>query len=168
MKAIGHHGPLVVLNAAVLAGVAAWAFSLWPGAGLSVGAEGASPTAIAPLPNHKPTTHQSLVQRPLLSPTRRPVAAKVQPAAQEAAVVATPAPTLLGIAGVESRLGALLMDSSGRRSHLVRPGDTFGGWTVVAVGSRVVRIRNGAAVTDLHLRRSAKSPAPSDAATLGR
>lgn len=162
------HGPLVVLNAAVLAGVAAWVAWLWPGSNVLAGGDASLPTAIEPLPSLKPTTYESLLARPLFAPGRRPVQIKVRPTVQEAMPVAVPAPRLLGIAGDESGLGALLIDSSGRRSHLIRPGAQFAGWTVVAVGSRVVKIKNGATVTELPLRQAANVSGPKDTTKDGR
>ncbi len=157
MSSLKQSGVLLVLNAVVVAAVAIWANTLWPAPGLGAGAGDTHAAPIQALPNVRPVANDAIAARPLFAPSRRAAPAAPLPAAKRVAPASPSAPSLLGVVGEDTRLGALFVDEAGRRSHLVWPGEAFAGWTLVSVGSRVVRIRSGASIVDLPLRQAGSS-----------
>lgn len=90
----------------------------------------------------------ALSARPLFNPLRRPPAAVPGAAGAELA----PPPILVGVVGELGRQGVLLQNAEGGRSGLVRPQQSFAGWTVVSVRPRQVRLQSGDRVVVLTMR----------------
>lgn len=143
---------LVALNVAVLLGSVAWALlRVGPSEAPSPPAATVSaPKEILVLPE---VATEQLEAQPLFHQSRQPQ----QEAEGAQATAETPTqpqslPVLLGVAGKDGHLGALLEDSATSTRQLVAVGSVFAGWSVEDVGARHVQLRNGKTSVVLSLR----------------
>jgi hypothetical protein len=104
---------------------------------------------VAPQPLSLPEVAvDALLKKPLFNPQRRaPEAPLAAPAA-----ATLPSLTLVGVVREASRLGVLLRTAGGENSGLLRPQQSFAGWTVVSVEPRRAKVRSGEQVVVLELQ----------------
>lgn len=149
MKSLLNNRGLLLLNSVALLCGLGWAGVTLRDAWQAVGVESAPDVAVTVQPIEVPeATMGTLSVRPLFNPRRRPPAAVAGPAGAEL----VPPPVLVGVVGELGRQGVLLQNAEGGRSGLVRPQQSFAGWTVVSVRPQQVRLRSGDRVVVLTLR----------------
>lgn len=151
---------LVALNVAVLLGSVAWAVVR-----LRPGSAALPPVIAASTPNGRPVLPEvrtdQIEAQPLFHQSRQPpklAQAPLSTVASPAPPPPQPLPVLLGVAGSEDHLGALLEDGANSKRKLVHAGQLFGAWTVVEVRPRRVQLRDGKKTVELVLRPGLPGP----------
>jgi general secretion pathway protein N len=116
-----------------------------------------------------PSKEESVVDRPLFSPTRRPPPPPPSPATADPSTttkpsVPQPPPINFSLVGiVRDRASSLaIIQPTGGKVMSLREGQSWSGWTLVSIGVDSASFRNGAAQQELVLdfKRSPPPPAP--------
>ncbi|MFO0157760.1 MAG: hypothetical protein ACK51V_01825 [bacterium] len=149
MKSLLNHRGLLLLNLLALLCGLGWAAVVLRDAWQPDGVASEPRVAATVQPIAMPEAAVgTLTARPLFNPRRRPPAVVASSAGAEL----VPPPVLVGVVGELGRPGVLLQNAAGGRSGLLRPQQSFAGWTVVSVRPRQVRLQSGDRVVVLTLR----------------
>jgi hypothetical protein len=132
------------------------AIKLWPESGGPGNAEELSLSSLTPLAARQ-TPPNDIQQSPIFSASRQPVVEET-PADLAQTTVADP-PHLVGIVGEGGKFRALLSDASTNLWRLVKQGEEFGGWTLIAIESKKVMLKAGDRVETLDPITSRVEPA---------
>jgi hypothetical protein len=144
---LNHRGLLLLNLLALLCGLAWIAVTLRDASqAVQVGSEPDVSATMQPIEVPEAAVG-TLSARPLFNARRRPPTADASSANSEP----VPPPVLVGVVGALGREGALLQSAEGGRSGLLRPQQSFDGWTVVSVLPRKVKLQSGGRVVVLTL-----------------